>query len=155
MSKILESQKKILVWEDVDFIVTTPLIPHISKNDGGHLIVSPKVNVSEIYELDDVKLLRFMRIVAVCTQSLKSVLGEQGINIPFTNNQDNGNWAVLNDRPKSLHFHIYGRARNSIKQVFGQAIFAPDPHSTFYDNNIPLNTQDIKNVNNYISMHLG
>ncbi len=35
MSKILEQQKKIMVWEDSEFVVTTPIIPHISKADGG------------------------------------------------------------------------------------------------------------------------
>ena len=146
MSRILTSQTKITVWQDSDFIVTTPSIPHISKADGGHLIVSPIKKTSSITELDDRELLKMMKIVGSCQKALIQVLGEQEIEIPFTNNQDNGNWAVHKNLPKSLHIHIYGRAKNSIKQVFGQAIYAPDPHSTFYDNNQPLSDQDIEKI---------
>lgn len=154
MSKILEQQKKIIVWEDSEFIVTTPIIPHISKGDGGHLIVSPKSSVGEIFELDDYILFKMIKIVAICNKALKEVLGKQGIEIPYTNNQDNGNWASLNNMPKSLHFHIYGRAKNSLNQIFGQAIHAPDPRSTFYDNNQPLTDSDIEQIKECINQHL-
>ncbi len=95
-----------------------------------------------------------MKVVAIGTKALKEVLGKQGIEIPYTNNQDNGNWATLRNQPKSLHIHIYGRAKNSIKQVFGQAIYAPDPNSTFYDNNEPLSPQDILDIQKYIDEHI-
>ena len=146
MPQILTSQTKIIVWQDSDFIVTTPSIPHISKTDGGHLTVTPIKKTSSINGLDDSELLKMMRIVGICEKALIQVLGEQGIEIPFTNNQDNGNWAVAKNLPKSLHIHIYGRAKNSIKQVFGQAIYAPDPHSNFYDNNQLLSDQDIEKI---------
>jgi diadenosine tetraphosphate (Ap4A) HIT family hydrolase len=150
MSLILTSQTKIIIWQDADIIITTPSIPHISKTDGGHLIVSPTKSVSSITELDDKSLLKMMKIVGYCEKALIQVLGEQGIEIPFTNNQDNGNWAVFKNLPKSLHIHIYGRAKNSTRQVFGQAIYAPDPHSTFYDNNVPLSQEDIEQIKKLI-----
>ena len=94
-----------------------------------------------------------MKIVAICNKGLKEVLGKQGVEIPFANNQDNGNWAALNNMPKKLHFHIYGRAKNSVNQIFGQAIHAPDPHSTFYDNNEPLTDSDILQIKEYIDQN--
>ena len=87
-----------------------------------------------------------MKLVQKCEIALIQVLGKQGIEIPFTNNQDNGNWAIAKNLPKNLHIHIYGRAKNSIKQVFGQAIYASDPNSTFYDNNQPLDADDIAKI---------
>jgi diadenosine tetraphosphate (Ap4A) HIT family hydrolase len=146
MSKILTPQTKTLIWQNLNFKVTTPSIPHICKQDAGHLIVSPIQNFESITQLSDSLLLEMMKIVQKCEIALKQVLGEQGIEIPFTNNQDNGNWAVAKNLPKSLHIHIYGRAKNNIKQVFGQAIYAPDPNSTFYDNNQPLTSEDIAKI---------
>jgi diadenosine tetraphosphate (Ap4A) HIT family hydrolase len=154
MSKILNSQTKIVVWQDIDFTITTPSIPHVSKTDGGHLIVSPVQKVSSITELSDELLLKMMKLVGLCETALIEVLGQQDIEIPFTNNQDNGNWAALKGLPKTLHIHIYGRAKNSVKQTFGQAIFAPAPHSTFYDGNQPLNDQDIVDIKNFVEQAL-
>jgi hypothetical protein len=45
-----------------------------------------------------------------------------------------------------MHVHIYGRAKFSKSQKFGQALFFPDPGSDFYDNFEPLNEKDIKEI---------
>lgn len=150
MSDILTKQTKIVVWQNDNFKVTTPSIPHICKQDGGHLIVSPQKNISSITQLSDDLLLQMYKIVAQCELALISVLAVEGIEIPFTNNQDNGNWAVFNNLPKSLHVHIYGRAKNSKKQVFGEALYCPNPNSRFYDSNQPLTPQNIEDIKNHI-----
>ena len=150
MSKILTEQTKIIAWQDANFKITTPSIPHIDKFDGGHLIVSPLVEVSSVTELSDELLLKMYKLVGLCELALIEVLGQQGIKIPFTNNQDNGNWALLNGKNKSLHIHIYGRAINSVKQVFGQALYCPSPNSTFYDNNCSLTESDIQAIKEFV-----
>ena len=48
MLKILTAQTKIVIWQNTNFKVTTPSIPHIYKQDGGHLIVSPIQNFESI-----------------------------------------------------------------------------------------------------------
>jgi diadenosine tetraphosphate (Ap4A) HIT family hydrolase len=146
MPKILTEQTKIVVWQNSNYVVTTPSIPHICKFDGGHLIVSPVVPVGSINDLSDELLLGMVKLVGACEKALMQVLGKQGIEIPFCNNQDNGNWAVFKYLPKSLHFHVYGRAKNSTHQTFGQAIYAPDPHSGFYDDNVALSKDDIDEI---------
>jgi diadenosine tetraphosphate (Ap4A) HIT family hydrolase len=151
MSRVLNEQKKILVWENNNLLVTTPSIPHVSKTDGGHLIVSPKVVVGSISELSDDILLEMFRLVGNCEKALIQVLGSQGVEIPFTNNQDNGNWSVLNSQPKKLHIHIYGRAKNSSKQKFGQALYCPDPNIGFYDDNEPLSEKDIQQIGEFLN----
>ncbi len=147
MSKILTQQTKIIVWQNANFKIT---IPHIDKFDGGHLIVSPLVEIASITQLSDDLLLEMYQLVGFCELALIQILGQQNIKIPFTNNQDNGNWAVFSGKNKSLHIHIYGRAISSVKQVFGQALYCPDPNSTFYDNNQPLNGQDITAIKDFV-----
>ena len=154
MSKILTQQSKILVWQNANFKITTPAIPHIDKFDGGHLIVSPQVELGSITELGDELLLEMYQLVGLCELALIQILGRQNIKIPFTNNQDNGNWAVFNGKNKSLHIHIYGRAINSFKQVFGQALYCPDPNSTFYDDNQPLDEQDILSIKEFVGQKI-
>lgn len=154
MSKILTSQEKILIWENSNFTITTPIIPHVDKFDGGHLIVSPKIPVQSIIYLNDNLLLEMYKLVGFCEKALISTLGKQQIEIPFTNNQDNGNWAVLNGKNKSLHIHVYGRAVNSVNQKFGQALFCPDPNTTFYDKNQSLTQLDIDEIRMFVEINL-
>lgn len=146
VSRILNEQTKIEVWQNENFIVTTPSIPHVTKGDGGHLIVSPRIAVGSINELEDKLLLEMFRIVGKCEIALKTTLCKQGIDVPFTNNQDNGNWAGLKNKPKFLHIHIFGRAKNSMKQTFGIALYCPDPTTDFYDDNERLNDEDIAEI---------
>ena len=61
MSDILTKQTKIIVWQNDNFKITTPSIPHICKQDGGHLIVSPQQNVSSITQLHDDLLLEMYK----------------------------------------------------------------------------------------------
>ncbi len=55
MSKLLDNQEKILIWENENILVTTRLIPHISKHDGGHILSHQKIaflrfmNWSKVY----------------------------------------------------------------------------------------------------------
>jgi diadenosine tetraphosphate (Ap4A) HIT family hydrolase len=138
--------KRLLIWENDNFILSSSTIPHNDKFDGGHLTIRPKVTVQSISELSDEILLEMYKVVRAGEKALIEVLNEQGIDVPFTNNQDNGNWSVFAGKSKSLHIHIYGRARNSTKQIFGQALYFPDPHTTFYDNNTPFDKGDILKI---------
>lgn len=142
-SQLMYESKRIIIWENETHFVTTSTIPHVDKYDGGHIVVRLKKSVKSITELNDNSLLELFKIVRACEKALLELLNEQGIETPFTNNMDNGNWAIFANKDKSLHIHIYGRAVDSIKQTFGQALYFPDPHTTFYDHNKPLSDDDI------------
>ena len=155
-SKMIQGAGGNKIWENEDFVVTTINVPHIDKYDGGHITIRTKVPVSSITQLSDDLLLKLFKLVGYCETALLKTMNKQGIETPFTNNMDNGNWAVFANKPKTMHIHIYGRAKNSVKQTFGQALYFPDPNSGFYDNHTPLNEQDIQSIKcliekNYIS----
>lgn len=42
--------------------------------------------------------------------------------------------------------HIFGRSENAIKQVFPEAVQLPTIESGFYDDNEPLNDEDINEL---------
>ncbi len=67
----------------------------------------------------------------------------RGINIARVNYQENGNWAFLKDEAPYFHLHLYGRTTDSRHQKFGEALYFPDPSSSYYDNVVSLDTEDI------------
>jgi diadenosine tetraphosphate (Ap4A) HIT family hydrolase len=153
-SKIMYENQRLPIWENDNFVISTSSVPLNCKNDGGQIIIRPKIPVSSITELSDNLMFEMMKLVQAAEKALLKVLNEQGIETPFTNNMDMGNWSVFAKKPKSLHFHIYGRALNSKKQIFGQALYLPDPHSTFYDNNVSLSQDDIDKIKKIIEHQL-
>ena len=150
MSKILTEQNKIEIIRTPSFLVTTPSIPHIDKYDGGHLILTPLPEVVDRIELSDSQSLEIMKLSGICGLALKEVLSKQGILVERINYQDNGNWSYLLGKEPKMHIHIYGRAKNAIKQTWGQGTYFPDPHSGFYDNHKPLTDKDIEEIREII-----
>lgn len=93
---------------------------HIPLEDGGHLLVMPKRQVSDRTKLCPVELLEidYFSIMAA------AVLGHF-FKANWINYQENGNWGL--DRPSSqhMHLHVYGRKRCSQTQIFGEALRFP------------------------------
>jgi diadenosine tetraphosphate (Ap4A) HIT family hydrolase len=152
-SKMLVGAEVNLIWENKHFIVTTSNVPHIDKYDGGHITIRTKIPVGSISELSDDLLLKLFKLVGYCEQALIKTMSDQGIETPFTNNMDNGNWSALSNKPKTMHIHIYGRAKKSVKQTFGQALYFPDPNTSFYDNHTPLSQADIESIHSQLQKH--
>ena len=74
----------------------------------------------------------------------------RGVYIERINFQDNGNWAYLKGLEPMFHIHLYGRTKNSTLQIWGEALKFPNPDTDFYDNLIPFNDDDIKEIKNAI-----
>ncbi len=146
----VSNRKRIEIWSDDDFTVSTSTLPHVSKQDGGHITIRPINHINSIGELTDNQKLKLIRLIDLCEKALISTLRKDNIEVPFCNNQDNGNWCVEEGKTKSFHMHIYGRALNSPKQVFGQALYFPSSTSGFYDNHIPLSEGNIQEIREYI-----
>lgn len=89
-----------------------------------------------------------MRLTIVAGEAMKTVMNEHGVDIGRINYQDNGNWRVFHPEGPYLHIHLYGRAKSSKKQKYGEACFFPsrkdDPE--FYQNNTPLNQKDVEGI---------
>lgn len=113
------------ILETQHFDILTPELPHVSREDGGHLIINPKVSVADRTQLDRERAVELMKLTMVAGEAMKTVLTQRGVDIGRINYQDNGNW-----RPE-LHVHLYGRARGATLQTYGHFLKLPPTAQAF------------------------
>ena len=129
-----------LILESKHYDVITPEQPHVSRGDGGHLIINPRVTVEDRTQLDRERAVELMKLTMIAGEAMKTVLTQRGIAIGRINYQDNGNWR------HELHVHLYGRARTSAVQTYGHPLAFPPTATAFkaqMGNLEPLNAGDI------------
>lgn len=90
--------------------------PHVSRGDGGHIVIDPKVPVEDRTRLTREQAIELVKLTMVGGEALKTVLTRRGVAIGRINYQDNGNWRA------ELHVHIYGRALAAKRQPYGHAL---------------------------------
>lgn len=132
-----------LIFETDNFNVITLDTPHLSRADGGHIIIDPKVAVEDRTKLSLDLAKELMLLTMIVGEAMKTGLGKNGINIGRINYQDNGNW-----KPE-LHLHLYGRAKEATHQKYGWALRFPLTAEDFKQEMgqlEPLTTQDIKDI---------
>ncbi|MGH8616760.1 MAG: HIT domain-containing protein [Burkholderiales bacterium] len=130
----------LLILESPHFIVVTLEHPHVSRGDGGHLIINPKVVVEDRTQLSREQAIELMKLTMVAGEAMQTVLTRKGIDLGRINYQDNGNWR------HELHVHLYGRARNAKLQPWGHALAFPPTAAAFKEqmgNLEPLRPDDI------------
>jgi len=128
------------IFDSPHFEIITPAHPHVSRRDGGHLIINPKTPVEDRTKLSREKAVELMKLTMVAGEAMKSVLTQKGIEIGRINYQDNGNWR------HELHVHLYGRARGATIQTYGHLLALPPTKEAFLremGNLEPLNAEDI------------
>lgn len=114
-----------LILQTEHFEITTPERPHVSRSDGGHLVVNPRVAVEDRTHLSRIQAVELMKLTMVAGTAMKTVLTKRGIEIGRINYQDNGNWR------HELHVHLYGRARGATIQVYGHPLAFPPTREAF------------------------
>ena len=114
-----------VVFESEHFDITVPAHPHVSRVDGGHLIINPKVAVEDRKKLTRDQAVELMKLTMVAGEAMKHVLTRRGIDIGRINYQDNGNWR------HELHVHLYGRSRGATIQPYGHALAFPPTREAF------------------------
>jgi hypothetical protein len=77
-------------------------------------------------------------------EALEKGMNAQGVPVVKVNYQDMGNWAHKEGRLPYLHYHVFGRSKDSIKQPYPEAVYLPDRGTGFYDDFKPLNADDIR-----------
>ena len=133
-----------LVFEAKHFEIITPERPHVSRSDGGHLIINPKVAVEDRTHLSREQAIELVKLTMIAGEAMKTVLTRKGIDIGRINYQDNGNWR------HELHVHLYGRARNATLQTYGHPLALPPTAQAFREqmgNLEPLRQEDIAGLN--------
>ncbi len=129
-----------LIFKSDDFEIVTPEHPHVSRRDGGHLIINPKVSVEDRTKLSRENAIELMKLTMVAGEAMKTILTQRGIEIGRINYQDNGNWR------HELHVHLYGRARGATIQIYGHPLALPPTREAFNEqmgNLEPLTREDV------------
>ena len=129
-----------VIYEARHFVLRTLDQPHVSREDGGHIVIDPKVAVEDRTQLTREQAIELVKLTMVGGEAMKTVLGRKGIDIGRINYQDNGNWRA------ELHVHLYGRARNARLQSWGHALAFPPTREAFREtmgNLEPLREDDI------------
>lgn len=114
-----------IVYAAVHFDIVVPERPHVTRTDGGHLIINPKVAVEDRTQLSREQAIELVKLTMVAGEAMKTVLTRRGIPIGRINYQDNGNWR------HELHVHLYGRARNAKIQPWGTFLQLPPTREAF------------------------
>lgn len=135
-----------LIFESENFMVTSVEKPHVTREDGGHLKVTPKVRYTDRLELSPALAVEMAWITMLAGEAMTNGLRKRGIDIGIINYQDNKNWSVFNPEGPYLHIHLYGRAKSAKVQKYGDACNFPHRETGFYDDFKPLNDDDIKAI---------
>lgn len=148
----MQSSGKI-IYETDNFTVEVGDSTFVSREDGGHLKIKMKNPVADRTELTPKLAVEYMRLSMIIGRALKNAMNNRGIPVVNVNYQDMGNWAWKESpiQPK-LHMHIFGRSKNAKKQVFPEAVQLPAKETGFYDNNEPLNDNDIIELKKQIAI---
>jgi diadenosine tetraphosphate (Ap4A) HIT family hydrolase len=139
-----------MVFASKHFEIVVPPHPHVTRGDGGHLIINPKVPVLDRTQLDAERTIELAKLTAVAGEAMATVLTRRGIEIGRINYQDNGNWR------HELHVHLYGRARQAKLQPWGHFLVIPTTREAFnreMGNLEPLDADDIAALRAEIERH--
>jgi len=137
---------QIPIFETDNFYIQAAKKLHIDRNDGGHIYLFPKVEVSDRTKLTPKLAIEYTKLSMVVGEAMKSAMARRGIDIGIINYQDMGNWSVFKPEGPWLHMQIYGRAKTATIQKYGDAVQLPHRETGFYDNFEPLNGEDINEI---------
>ncbi|MBP6882560.1 MAG: hypothetical protein KBC15_03330 [Candidatus Levybacteria bacterium] len=135
------------IFETENFTIESPdEKPHITRLDGGHIWILPKVGISDRTKLSPSLAKELMMLTMITGEAMTTVMNEQGVDIGRINYQENGNWSVFDPKGPYLHEHIYGRAKSAMIQKYGDALHFPHLETGFYDDNQPLTSDDCDKI---------
>lgn len=135
-----------IIWKSKNFTVQAVNPPHVTRTDGGHIVIQPKIPVTDRAQLSPALAIELMRLTMVVGEAFTVALNQRDVDIGRINYQDNGNWGVRKTEGPKLHIHLYGRAKSAKTQKYGDALHLPHPETGFYKNCKPLNAGDIAAV---------
>ena len=138
----------VIIYRSKNFNVISVDKPLISREEGGHLIISPKVQLVDRNQLSSEKAVELMRLTMLVGKAFTLALKKRGIKIGRINYQDNGNWGC------HLHIHLFGRAKTAKVEKWGEPVYLPRRKTGFYKDFKTLNKSDIKEIQKQIKILL-
>ena len=143
----------ITIYETANFKVEVVPRPHVSREEGGHLRIKSKEKFfSSRMDFDSNEAKEVMRLSMMAGEALKRAMILRGIPIVRINYMEAGNWAAKSGKPFFFHIHVYGRAENAKIQIWPEAVQLPSRDTGFYDNFLPLDSDDIVELKKQFSM---
>ena len=139
-----------LIYETDNFLVEAPEQPLVTRTEGGHITITPKLRLSDRTLLSAKLSIELMYLTMLAGEAMMTGLINRGIDIGRINYQDNGNWGVFKPEGPYLHYHLYGRAKSAKFHKYGEACYFPFRETGFYDGFEPLNTDDIAEIQRQI-----
>lgn len=135
-----------LIFKTKNFIVVAVAKPHVTRTDGGHIKIVPKIRYCDRADLPSKLAIEMAWLTMLVGEAMASGLNKRGIDIGRINYQDNGNWSVFSPEGPYLHVHLYGRAKSAKVQKYGDALNFPHRETGFYDKVEPLNEGDVGKI---------
>jgi diadenosine tetraphosphate (Ap4A) HIT family hydrolase len=141
-----------LIYETESFVIEAVDKPHVDRDDGGHIKITPKKRVIDRQDLTPKQAIELMQLTMVVGKAMKSAMNQRGIDIGRINYQDMGNWTLFDPKGPYLHYHIYGRAKSAKYQKYGETVYTPlrEKNPEYYAKFKPLNEGDIKEIRKQI-----
>lgn len=133
-----------IIYESENFVIESHEKPEVDRLEGGHIKISPKIEVEDRTKLTARQAIELMRLTMVAGEALVKMMSSIGVEIGRINYQDNGNW-----KP-SLHIHLYGRAKNAVMQKYGAPIIPghKDEYKPLTDSDIEILRREIETTLN-------
>lgn len=141
------------IFETENFIVRSANHPHVSREEGGHILIKVKdESISDRTKLTPQLAIELMRLSMIVGEAFAKGMQNRGVEIVKVNYQDMGNWPYKEGKQPVCHYNIYGRVWGAKKQPFPEAVYLPDMKSGFYDGFAPLTDEDCQEISRQIEM---
>ena len=139
-----------IIYENNNFIVkafTTPT-PHVDRDDGGHIMIEPKIRVVDRQQLSPKLAIEVMRLTMIVGEAMAKVMNEHGVDVGRINYQDMGSWSVFKPEGPYFHIQVYGRAKSAKYNKYGDSVYLPQraDKPEWYAQFKPLNNEDIEDI---------
>lgn len=144
-----------LIYETEHFSVDAHDKPHHSRENGGHVKITPKEKFTHRWDMPPQLAAALMYFTMITGEAVTNVMRSKGLDVVRINFQDNGNWAYKPNSPKEpqVHVHLYVRTSHEKHpdndprfQAFPESLVFPPYESGYYNNFQPLTLEDCQDV---------
>lgn len=145
----MSEKQHVIIAKTDNFTVKVPNLPHITRDEGGHIFVETNNERENRWEFNERESMEQAWLTQLAAEAYWSVMKDE-LSLYKLNLQDNGNWAFIDDRKALFHVHIYGRSErekdDDTSQSYGQALSFPWRDTGYYDDFAPLSEKDVREI---------
>lgn len=140
------------IYQTKNFVVESHEEPFLPRADGGHIRIRVKdKSITDRTKIESDVAIELMRLTMIVGEAFELAMNNRGIPVVKINYQDMGNWAFKTGSKPYLHYHVFGRASNAVKQPWPESMYLPDRNTGFYEGFEALNIDDVEEIREQIS----